>query len=801
MRKIQLYIENELGTDNYSQLELFQDEEININLSVQNIKDISKVFTDFTQSFTIPASSNNNYLLRHFYENAVDLNLTEWDSRLRVKAYIEINHTPFRNGKIQVEKANIVNGRIESYTLTFYGTLVNLKDTFGEDKLSDLDYTTVEFNYDGVEVYNRITDDTTDYDVRYPLISSDRIWTHSDGTSTDITTASGEIVYNELFPALKVARIFDLIQLKYNITFTGLYLSDQRFNDLFLWYKSTKTNQTVTGKDQPVITVGVNDQFKIKNTGPYEFLYDTTNYTIKSVGTGYYNNAYFSQFEYPSYVNSGYRQTREVILHVTNVSSALTQYYIDVYLNGVFLKKITAKGNGSFQLVGNYQFGLVKVDMYADATMTFDTQYESVLTSAWNNGNLFDSAFSNNATLTLSTNSNLTGNAPDIKIADFLSGIFKMFNLTCTAQTVDTFQIEPLDWWYQKGGIVDITFVDDKDIVINRVPLYKKLSFKYQESKAAVSKDFELRTGKPYGNLEANFQYDGDEYTIDVPFENLVQSLYTNTNLQVGLCLDENYNSYIPKPILFYQYSKQSLATNIKFNNGITTVDISGYIPLSQDNYNNALDYTLNFAAEQSTLTNNIVTNTLYQNYYSSYLNNLYDYKCRLVNVNCVFPISLITSLKLNDRLIIRDKRYTINTMSSNLTTGEVKLELLSDLRDIAANNSTSVVSSASPSGFSIPINLVNNAVAVSLSSPNTGVTITPSSITSSQYVGIYYPINPYALNTVIDESDSFDLVDETGYFTLQNEESQVNTITIQATHTLQNGSEYIDYTYITQGE
>jgi hypothetical protein len=37
----------------------------------------------------------------------------------------------------------------------------------------------------------------------------------------------------------------------------------------------------------------------------------------------------------------------------------------------------------------------------------------------------------------------------------------------------------------------------------------------------------------------------------------------------------------------------------------------------------------------------------------------------------------MLTKLKLNDNLIFRDKKYLINEMSSDLTTGEVQLTLL----------------------------------------------------------------------------------------------------------------------------
>jgi hypothetical protein len=42
MNKVDIYV-------NGFRLDLFDDEEISINLSVQNVQDISKVFTDFTQ--------------------------------------------------------------------------------------------------------------------------------------------------------------------------------------------------------------------------------------------------------------------------------------------------------------------------------------------------------------------------------------------------------------------------------------------------------------------------------------------------------------------------------------------------------------------------------------------------------------------------------------------------------------------------------------------------------------------------------------------------------------------------------
>ena len=53
-------------------IELFEDEKISITSSVQDIADVSKAKTDFTQSFTIPASETNNDIFKHWYESSID---------------------------------------------------------------------------------------------------------------------------------------------------------------------------------------------------------------------------------------------------------------------------------------------------------------------------------------------------------------------------------------------------------------------------------------------------------------------------------------------------------------------------------------------------------------------------------------------------------------------------------------------------------------------------------------------------------------------------------------------------------
>ena len=75
MRKVQIYVNNK-------RVDLFNDEKIVVKSSVQDIADIAKVFTDFSQSFTLPASDNNNEIFGFYYNNDND----SFDANTRVDA-------------------------------------------------------------------------------------------------------------------------------------------------------------------------------------------------------------------------------------------------------------------------------------------------------------------------------------------------------------------------------------------------------------------------------------------------------------------------------------------------------------------------------------------------------------------------------------------------------------------------------------------------------------------------------------------------------------------------------------------
>jgi hypothetical protein len=751
-RKIQVYIEGQ-------RLELFNEEEIQVTSTQQNVSDISKTYTDFSQSFTVPASEKNNQIFQHFYQSDVDATI---DHNIRRNAFIEIDLTFFRRGKIQIDKSQLKKGKPDSYSLSFYGEGRTLLDYFGEDLLSDLDYATANHTYNGAEVKDRVINPNNIYDVKYPLISSKRIWTYAGQTPTtifpswlniptsspnNINHTSGHIHYNELFPALRVKKIFNIIASKYGVTFNGNFLNDERFTKLFLWYKNKNELQVLSS---PYL---INMQSLTPPTGTYDL---TTRFDLALDR--------LNIIELPNVLS------HLIELNVTSASTG-NDYYIDVYQNNNFFNTIIGNGTGTYvldflsQTAGlnvSYQF---KIRGASAMTLATNIKYSVQFITGGSIVSEFTTCTNANSVILLNTD--LASMSPVMKVSDFFSGILKMFNMTCYATSENVFQVEPLDDWYSQGAIVDISeFTDVDSIDVDRMKLYKKITMKFQKSESFLNKQFSQLFMREYGDTTYQYAYDGDEFTLDVPFENLLHTKFTGTNLQVGYSLNNEFAPYIPKPTLLYQYDNK--AVDFHFNNGSVTSNITNYTPFGQDLYTNLTNYTLNFSADISTLLDIPIQQTIFGTYYFSYLYNLYNLKQRLISVKTILPIALLTGLKLNDRLVIRDKRYIINSMQSNLTTGEVSFQLILDFRPML--NPTQTPSVGVAGGIvNVPIPFINDTFSAGITSTNPDITISPSYIEESQLVevnipsgaaGTVHPIDvEYTLNTGIIETQIINII------------------------------------------
>lgn len=124
---------------------------ITIRDSIKQSKDVGKVFTAYTNPFTLPASKTNNRIFKRFSNNKV---YEGFDPRRKYSAMIKLNGMDFKKGYIRLNKVDMRDNLPHSYSIQFFGELSSLKDILSDSKLKSLDYLSrFAFEYDRPTVH------------------------------------------------------------------------------------------------------------------------------------------------------------------------------------------------------------------------------------------------------------------------------------------------------------------------------------------------------------------------------------------------------------------------------------------------------------------------------------------------------------------------------------------------------------------------------------------------------------------------------------------------------------------------
>jgi hypothetical protein len=649
-----LYIQDINNPDNFIKVDLFKDENFELNSSVQNINDISKTFSDFSQSFTVPASDTNNRIFQHYYNSDVD---GSFNPNIRVSSLIEIGSLPFRFGLIQLEDVKLKNAQPSSYTIRFFSKVVNLSDRFGDDELTVLDLSEFDHSYSPGTVFPATQGATINNgDVYYPLISSVRNFQIGSPTTADnINETAGEIKYTDLKPALRIIRIIEAIETYYNISFDREFLNRAAFGNLFMWLHNKADGLAIAETGSVV---------DLTSSGTLSFVNVSVNTTTNTITTSEaWQHTWINIIITPSSVYLTTDYSIQIFDIANNLVGSLN------VVRGTRTLRVQADTNGEFyfKVLSNSTFEFTPV-IYVDRQL--GGVYRGVATQALQS---FVGAIQ------------ISNNLPKLKVRDFITSIIRMFNLVLTPTSNNRFAFIPLDDWYSKGKLVDITnYIDTKDITIKKPKLFKRIDFKHQKSGQILNQQFRENNGLDlgYGDLATTYDIDGGELKVETQFDNLMFERLTDrstdelTNVQVGKSIDKTLQPYIGKPYIFYRAGYQFYDTPIKADE-YSDLDYTWFTSTENDSNFDQVTQSVNFSSDQSTFLYSKITNNLFSNYWQDYISDLYSTKRRIGNYRSQLPIGKIIDINLNDRIQISDKAYIINSMRSNLTTGEVNYELL----------------------------------------------------------------------------------------------------------------------------
>ena len=666
MYKVDLYIEGQRA-------DLFDNENIEINLSVQNIKDISKVFGDFTNSFSIPASAANNKIFKHYYN--VDV-FGGFDANLRVDAFIEVNNNLFRAGVIELEGVQVRGGEPCAYNVGFYSNVTSLKDTFGEDRLNDLDLSAQDHAYTDTSIasgFNSYVPSTGDA-IIYPLISPVANWYYntsgSDHTPNNISYHSGHdehgVFYYELKPAIKLQKIIDAIETKYGIEFQSDFFDSTDFGKLFMW---CHRRAGYMFKDQP--------------NGTTDEVIDFTSAT----GSGFNTSTDTFTFNQGSMVDMDYIDV------AVNSSHA---YAISVYRNGELYAKKESSGNSTLRFIttdlsdgDEFQIKFSPIAAWDASAISLGSVTASFVIVPI-------STPVNIATASTSLPTNYTADViiadqmPEQKISDFIGSLVRAFNLVIVPVANNKYDIEPLDDWYAEGSTRDVTeYIDTEEITIRKPSLYRRISFSYNETEAILGEQFRLQNDIGYGDLRADFAFDGEEFEVEVGFDHMLFERLSDqddgslTTINVGKSITREIEPYVGEPIIFYAAGHiLGTETFAYINMDGDEFPFADYWLASNVNsqVSTGVTKTLNFGTEVDPYLLQGYSTGLYNTYWKDYITDLYDTSRRVFQYNARLPLGVMLALKVNDKLTIGERNYIINQMKLNLTTGEAQLELLNDV-------------------------------------------------------------------------------------------------------------------------
>lgn len=690
---VELLINNG-GANGFETLELYGDEKISITQNVNNFRDISKVFADYSQTFTVPCSPHNNAILKHWYDVVI---VDSFDARYKYPAVIKINGNYFNTGDIQLMNVKVVDGKPESYSVTFFGKVKQIKDILGDLKLSDLDYSSLSLTYP-TDVYNRITSSTLQ-DVMFPLLANDRRYTYGDASGTDVTTVTGGIARTSLFPSVRVQKILDLISSQLGLTLNDNFATSGVFDKLYLLFKNANTMTVSTGRT------------KINFTAK-----SSTNYLGLDLATDKIECGLFSDWKDSGGVTRNGRLSG-LVLVVTPVTS--TPYRVVAFKNGVQVFV-------SNDLVGTQPVNLSSLRTLTGAGSNTDTlelyvesnapiSFTTLLSASYNNSywNGFNFITVNGDFTATSPSQSTIGDlvvtryAPDMKIYDFIMGLVKCFNLVVTPTGANEFNLTPMDDWFEDGNEIDLTTSLITDLQIEQPPLYKKLSFKHADSSSVTNYGFDQSFARLYGNVDytTNFDTTTSDYTLESPFEDILYERLTGSNFQTATFVDKTGNTYYtPKPLLMFCNGLQTLGTAIKLKDESGgSVNVTSYNRFSNDITDaGANRIALNFSNEYSSFDSSTIPLGLFDTYYGELIGGLYNIDCRIVK--CKFKLSLVDvlRLKMNDRIKLKNIVYTINNITTDVTSLEVDAELISNFRNIGVLPAP--VISASDTGLDVPI-------------------------------------------------------------------------------------------------
>ena len=218
--------------DGQAILDLYEDEDLPLTLSVDDFKNVAEKVQSYSKAFNLPATKRNNRIFNHIFEITREVESAGsllFNPYKRTKAILKQDSFLLFEGYLRMIDITDKEGEI-SYNVNLYSEVVALADVLGDKTFSDIDFLELDHLYNDTQIKNSWNNSGTGISYTYPNTS---------GFRDDYTTLKYPFVdWNHQFTLsgtnINYSSITDIFRPFINIK----YLIDRIFQDVPFTYES-----------------------------------------------------------------------------------------------------------------------------------------------------------------------------------------------------------------------------------------------------------------------------------------------------------------------------------------------------------------------------------------------------------------------------------------------------------------------------------------------------------------------------------------------------------------------------------
>jgi hypothetical protein len=226
------------------------------------------------------------------------------------------------------------------------------------------------------------------------------------------------------------------------------------------------------------------------------------------------------------------------------------------------------------------------------------------------------------------------------------------------------------------------------DIKHEKVPIPKQITMSHAEAEDIANVQYTSINNQAFGSVKASPEVDFADEALEIesPFTVLVPSVIRekdlknvvvrDTELQIPVLLDGDFKPVKADLYLAYFVERRTIAVDTYQLEGIDQFSyplISSFQDFPTTSATNSLAFGM-----EATISGNAPTNTLYVEFFRSYLSRVMSSKSRIVYFSSVLPVNEWLQLEMNDTISVSGNLYKIQNIQYDILNERAELVLIS---------------------------------------------------------------------------------------------------------------------------